>query len=347
MKPFRFNFDQAAEAYLIAMVGKTIKPRCHALFADEGQDLGPNTLKLLTALVAHGDPDDPKSRSVNIFYDNAQNIYNRRGVPRWSEMGLDMRGRSTVMKESFRCTRPIAELSYNVLHRLAAEMASDSDHKELLDMGLVTQTERAGTPWWELHFTQAHGPAPTFEKFARMDKEYEAIAGKIIHWVRDEGVKPSDICIIFMGKTAETRIIGQLKAALETIGVDLQVQKHQDFAFDERTIVATSPHSFKGYDSEIVVIPGVESFQTEGQILARSLYVAMTRTAQCSPSTADRRPILASARSSRRSRSAWTPWSKIPLSNPHLLNPTSSRKSCWRSARSTATGSRDCMGHTR
>ncbi len=81
MKQFRFDYDQAAEAYLRAMEGKTIVPRCHALFADEGQDLGPNTLKLLTALVAHGDPDDPKSRSVNIFYDNAQNIYNRRGVP--------------------------------------------------------------------------------------------------------------------------------------------------------------------------------------------------------------------------------------------------------------------------
>ena len=41
--------------------------------------------------------------------------------------------------------------------------------------------------------------------------------------------------------------------------MDLQVQRNQDFAFDERTVVATSPHSFKGYDSEIVVIPSVET----------------------------------------------------------------------------------------
>jgi len=86
MNNFGFDYDRAACAYLKANDGKSIEPRCHALFADEGQDLGPITLKLLTSLVEHGDPADPKSRSVNIFYDNAQNLYARRGVPRWTEM---------------------------------------------------------------------------------------------------------------------------------------------------------------------------------------------------------------------------------------------------------------------
>ena len=43
-----YEFDLASESYLTAMAGKTIKTRCKALFVDEGQDLGPNTLKLLT-----------------------------------------------------------------------------------------------------------------------------------------------------------------------------------------------------------------------------------------------------------------------------------------------------------
>jgi superfamily I DNA/RNA helicase len=277
MKNFSFDYDIASGSYLKAMHGKTIKPRCHALFADEGQDLGPNTLKLLTALVEHGNPADPKSRSVNIFYDNAQNIYARRGVPKWTEMGLDMRGRSTVMKESFRSTRPVAEFSFNVLHRLSPDQAKDSDHKELIEMGLVEQSERAGIPWWEVRFTQTDGPAPTFEKFASERDEYEAIGNQIIHWVRNEDVKPSDICIIFVGKNPAWRLEGQVKKMLKTIGVDLQVQRNQAFAFDERTVVATSPHSFKGYDSEIVVIPSVQRFCVEGKVLSRPLYVAMTR----------------------------------------------------------------------
>lgn len=277
MAPFRYEYDQAAEAYLKAMEGKAIRPRCHALFADEGQDLGPNTLKLLTALVEHGDPADPKSRSVNIFYDNAQNIYNRRGVPKWSEMGLDMRGRSTVMKESFRSTRPITEFSFNVLHRLSPEEATGADHKELVEMGLVERADRGGIDWWNLRFTQTDGPAPRFEKFRSVEDEYDAIGNQIVRWVRDEGVKPSDICIIYMGKKPEWRLEGQVRTILKKIGVDLQVQKSQGFSFDERTVVATSPHSFKGYDSEIVVIPSVEKFQADGQVFSRPLYVAMTR----------------------------------------------------------------------
>ena len=145
MGQFKFEYDQAAQAYLDAMNGREIKPRCHALFADEGQDLGPSTLKLLTALVDHGDPEQPNCRSVNIFYDNAQNIYSR-SMPKWSEMGLDMRGRSTVMKESFRATRPITEFAFNVLHRLCPEETRSPDHKELLEMGLVEAGEREGEP---------------------------------------------------------------------------------------------------------------------------------------------------------------------------------------------------------
>jgi AAA domain len=277
MSAFRYEYDRAADALLMAMNDKAIEPRCIALFADEGQDLGPTTLKLLTALVEHGDPAEPKSRSVNIFYDNAQNIYNRRGVPKWCDMGLDMRGRSTVMKESFRSTKPITELSFNVLHRLNSDEAKDTDQKELVELGLVEGCERAGIPWWKLRFTQTDGPTPTFEKFASVEDEYKAIGNQIIHWVKNEGVKASDICVIFLGKKAQWRLEGQVKRMLETIGIGLEVQKSQSFAFDERTIVATSPHSFKGYDSEIVVIPSIEQFQTNGQILSRPLYVAMTR----------------------------------------------------------------------
>src|SRR5262249_51767915 len=39
MKHFSFDYDIASGSYLKAMSGQTIKPRCHALFADEGQDL--------------------------------------------------------------------------------------------------------------------------------------------------------------------------------------------------------------------------------------------------------------------------------------------------------------------
>ena len=87
MSRFRFEYDDAAAAYLSRRPVGEIQPRCDALFIDEAQDLGPSTLKLLSALVRQADPEDANSRSVNIFYDNAQNIYGR-GTPVWSDLGL-------------------------------------------------------------------------------------------------------------------------------------------------------------------------------------------------------------------------------------------------------------------
>jgi AAA domain len=276
MGQFRYEYDEAAQAYLDAMSGRTIKPRCHALFADEGQDLGPNTLKLMTALVEHGDPEHPNSRSVNIFYDNAQNIYNR-STPKWSEMGLDMRGRSTVMKESFRATRPITEFAFNVLHRLCPDETKGPDHKELVEMGLVELGEREGNPWWNVRFTQIDGPSPTFKKCLNKEAEFAAIGNQLIRWIRDEGVKPSDICILFMTDYPKYKLENQVKPMLATIGVDLQVLRGEATPPDGKTVIATTPHSFKGYDAEIVVIPSVEFFQAKGKPLTQALYVAMTR----------------------------------------------------------------------
>ena len=146
-------------------------------------------------------------------------------MPKWTEMGLDMRGRSTVMKESFRSTKPITEFAFNVLHRLCPEEAKDTDHKELIEMGLVDASEREGTSLVGLRFTQTDGPTPTFEKFPNKEDEFEAIGNQIVHWVKDEGVKPSDICIIFMQDYPKSKLESQVKPMLARIGVDLQVLK--------------------------------------------------------------------------------------------------------------------------
>ncbi len=46
----------------------------------------------------------------------------------------------------------------------------------------------------------------------------------------------------------------------------------------DNTLVFTTSHSYKGYESEVVMIPCVDQYITgDGQILANSLYVAMTR----------------------------------------------------------------------
>lgn len=136
MERFEFDYDRAAEEFLNRYDVDQLLPRCTALFIDEAQDMGPSTLRLLLSLVEQGDPADENSRSAHIFYDDAQNIY-RRKTPRWSEFGVDMRGRSTIMRESFRSTKPITEFAVNVLTRILHREIFNSYSAKALDTLLI------------------------------------------------------------------------------------------------------------------------------------------------------------------------------------------------------------------
>jgi len=276
MDSFEFDYDRAAEEFLNRQDANTLLPRCSALFIDEAQDMGPSTLKLLLSIVEQTNTADPNSRSAHIFYDNAQNIYGRK-TPRWSEFGLDMRGRSTIMKESFRSTTPIAELAVNVLYRLTAPDHRE-DQAELMGMGLIEKTTRNGEEWLRARFNQIDGPKPVCQLFDTRGAEMASIASHLKLLIQNERLSPTDICLIYNGKAALQVLESELGPKMKEIGVELSVQTNRPFERQENTLVVTTSHSYKGYESEVVMIPCVDQFVTgEGQILANNLYVAMTR----------------------------------------------------------------------
>jgi len=231
---------------------------------------------LLTSIVRKSDATDGNSRSVNIFYDNAQNIYGR-GTPTWSELGLDMRGRSTVLKESFRSTKPVTEFALNVLYRLQPPEGSP-DHKELVSRGLIERTARNGIEWWDVRFNQIDGPKPTFHQFNNLDQEFQAIGQYVRDLICKEGLQPADICLLYNGSNVPFHLNNHLVPVLDELGVELSVQTNKPFSRSSNMILATTSHSFKGYESEVVIIPAVDQFRANDRgILASNLYVAMTR----------------------------------------------------------------------
>lgn len=276
MNAFRFEYDRAAEEYLQRQREATVVPRCRALFIDEAQDMGPNVLRMLLSLVEQSDREDRNSRSAHIFFDNAQNVYKQK-TPKWSEFGLDMRGRSTIMRESFRSTQPIMEFALNVLHRLSS-VGDHPDHRELLSLGLIERTERNGKEWLRVNFSQTNGPKPIVKQFSSRAEEFYALENHLRRLILKEGVAASDICLLYNGKLASRLLETKLAPKLSKIGVELSVQVNRPFERKSNTLVVTTPHSYKGYDSEIVLIPCADQFTTkEGEILFASLYVAMTR----------------------------------------------------------------------
>lgn len=275
LEQFGFDYDRAAEEFLNRHDAQELLPRCSALFIDEAQDLGPSTLRLLLSIVEQSEVADKNSRAAHIFYDNAQNVYETK-TPTWAEFGLDMRGRSSVMRESFRSTRPITELAVNVLARLTGS-SWRADQEELKSMGVLRESRRNGEDWLEVLFSQVEGPKPFFQSFDERESEMKSIARHIRHLVEVDRILPTDICVLYNGSASHI-LKSQLAPLLMEFGVELSFQKNRSFQQQPNTLIATTPHSFKGYESEVVVIPCVDHFVASGgKIVANGLYVAMTR----------------------------------------------------------------------
>ncbi|MEL6344947.1 MAG: AAA domain-containing protein [Myxococcota bacterium] len=251
------------------------QPRCAVMFIDEAQDFGPQTLKLLISLVAPPEPGRYDWRPVMIFYDHDQNLY-RRPVPRWMDLGLDVQGRISVLREAYRSTRPILELAMNVLYRLRPPQR-DPDHRRLLREGRLRPGHRLHRRWWDTLLTEINGPLPELFRFTDRGQELGAIGQMIHRWIREEGVMPGDIRVLSNTPEIRHRLLMGLRGPIRALGGDVQHTTGQALPTDPRTLLITTAHSYKGHDAEIVVIPGVDRFATRGGPLANALYVAMTR----------------------------------------------------------------------
>ena len=271
----RFNYDAIAKLYLDRIGREGVRPRCDALFIDEAQDFGHHALELCFALV-RSEEQSPDAKAAMVFYDNAQDVYGR-GTPVWAQLGLNVQGRSTVMKESFRSTRPINEFAMNVLFRLQ-DPQGDADHRELVRRGLVEKQTRDGKPWWRIHFNRVDGPHPTFRKFPDRDREMDAMAAQVETWIVKEGLSPRDIKVLCNSKLIRNRTVQALETRLGRHRVRVVHETSTTFSDQDDTLVVSTAHSFKGYESEAVVVPGADKFSVKtADPLSSALYVAMTR----------------------------------------------------------------------
>src|SRR5437660_11250248 len=136
-------------------------------------------------------------------------------------MALDMRGRSTIMKESFRATLPISEFALNVLYRLEPPKPDDEDHKELVRLGLIERTSAKGSEWWKVRFNQIDGPVPSYYPYPNLETEFAAVGDRIVSWITTEGVRPKDIRILYIGKNISDKWLPEVvQPKLNAIGVN-------------------------------------------------------------------------------------------------------------------------------
>jgi superfamily I DNA/RNA helicase len=260
------DYDYPAEARQL-LDEAPLAPLYDAILVDEAQDLGTDPLELLVRLVQ---PTESGRKPLLVFYDNAQDVYSR-GTPTWSHLGLDLRGRSDVMKESFRGTRANTEFALTLLDAMRP-IAEGRDFKELIDAELLVHTDRG----WQARFCAVRGKAPQCAVFRDRSEEVTEACRRIRRWITEDAVRPEDITVVALSKRVRNAMEAELKRALHGVA---GVRHRTTQGFEGRTgcVVVTTPQSFKGYDSEIVVVPAIDRFVQQGRLLHAVTYVALTR----------------------------------------------------------------------
>jgi hypothetical protein len=219
-----------------------------AILVDEGQDFADTWYRLLLRALDLG------ANRLFIALDSSQNIYRRRIS--WRSLGIQIAGRTKVLKRNYRNTRPILSAAYAMVHELDA---AEADPADLVSSLVVPdQALREGT----LPEVEQLDSAGDIRQHAR-------------DWIRARlarGVSPEDILVLGHNRLGMEKIAGWLDGQ----------QTPASFLPDRRvdgTVGVSTIHSSKGLDAGHVLI--LNAHELDGlrtrEEARRLLYIGMTR----------------------------------------------------------------------
>lgn len=144
--------------------------RYEGVIIDEGQDFSDNAYRLIRALAGEEHPND-----FFIVGDAHQRIY--RNHPTLSKCGINIRGRSSILKINYRTTEEIRKHAFALLNGIPFD-DMDGD----IDLGDKCQS-------------LTHGTEPILKSFANANEEFEYILSEVKR-LEDNGVSLTDICVV-------------------------------------------------------------------------------------------------------------------------------------------------------
>ena len=224
-----------------------------AIVIDETQDFGPQALKLLRAMIAHG-PND-------LFFvgDGHQRIYSRNRAA-MSRCGIDIRGRSRKLYLNYRTTDEIRRQAVALLEACEIDDLDDG-HDES-----------------KRYKSLSHGPAPEVRKTSGLEEASQAAIGFIQQWRSAQAENESlSFCVVSYSEKSRDALGQQLQAA----GIaSVPITAQSNHANARNVVHLATMHRAKGLEFDCVIVVAPESYlgpaeETAGQ--RRLLYVALTR----------------------------------------------------------------------
>lgn len=240
------------------------RPRYAHVIVDEGQDFSDNAYRLLRALAGEEHEND-----LFIVGDSHQRIY--RNHPTLSKCGINVRGRSSILKINYRTTEEIRRYAFALLNGISFD-----DLDEDVDLGDRCQS-------------LTHGEKPIIRNFKDASGEFDFIVREIKK-LQANGTALTDICIVARTRKLVDDYIAQLtKAGIRSYVI--KRNKSDDRTFDGLRIATM--HRVKGLEFKYVFVAAVNNRivplssainKTDAVSEAESmtaekclLYVAMTR----------------------------------------------------------------------
>lgn len=228
-------------------------PAYSAVVVDETQDLGPQALKLLRAIMPAGNND--------LFFvgDGHQRIYARNRAA-MSKCGIDIRGRSRKLYLNYRTTDEIRKQAVALLEGCEIDNLDDG-HDE---------TKR--------YKSLSHGPSPLMVTFKGIEQATEKALELSRNWLSQSGETGStSTCVITYSKDvrdASAKVFA--KAGLKTALID----ENHNLSSSEETVYFSTMHRAKGleFDQVIVISPSEylgDPLETDSK--RKLIYVALTR----------------------------------------------------------------------
>jgi hypothetical protein len=247
-----------------------------AIYVDEGQDFLEDEYRLLKELCRVDEGAEP---SLFVFYDDAQNLYARQR-PNWQSLGVNIVGRSHVMSECFRNTRPIVEFAFNILYGSFASNGASLPTKAYGDIATLEQKGllRHVDGRWHVEFARRTGQKPRLTVAPGRPKQWQALVARLRWLIEEQDVRPEDVHILVYYRNSVDKLLAVLEAArLPSIeGIHVATTKKDELLHKRGWLSISTVASAKGYDAYCVLLANTDEFPTDVQGRA-SFYVASTR----------------------------------------------------------------------
>ncbi|WP_039918686.1 3'-5' exonuclease [Cellvibrio mixtus] len=233
-----------------------------AVLIDEGHDFEAEWLKLIVGMI------DPETNALLLLYDDAQAIYKKKSNLNFtlSSVGIQARGRTSILKLNYRNTREILHFAFDFAKEYLQEKDADEDSVPLIKPQMGGKS----------------GQVPAFRLLSNRAQELSFIRTCLKKW-HDDGVAWSDMAVIYCHHNFGEALMHELNQHTVPNVWMGDSKNRRNYDPLENKVLLVTRQSSKGLEFPRVIVAGLGVLKDDEEAMpeeARLLYVAMTRAQQ-------------------------------------------------------------------